>query len=184
MAGRAVELDNCGLLGTGGDVVATHDEWAIPSSIWSAVPNAYSHTLSGWEAGALTAPTGYKKAFQLSGVRFDRAGIEALAGTMSAMPNRAASPAASVHSTGDEQPASKPKGGRSSDKHGEPIARVTIALMNATATEFSRTTGEALVPDLRTAYSEAGATPPSDQNLLGIAYGVLRAVKNARMSAT
>jgi len=73
----------------------------------------------------------------------------------------------------------KNRGGRSSGKHGEPIAEMAIRLYNMD-NEFARYTGEAIAIELAEIYTRLGVAAPSQPNLEDISYGIRRAVKAAR----
>ena len=70
-------------------------------------------------------------------------------------------------------------GGRSSGKHGQPIAEMAIKLF-LMGDEFNRETGKTVSYDLKGAYKSYKIPPPSDPNLNQISWGILRAVKDAR----
>lgn len=71
------------------------------------------------------------------------------------------------------------KGGRPSSKHGEPIAELSIKLFRM-GDEFNRYTGESLATELKDAYANYSLPIPIEENLKGISYGILRAVRRAR----
>lgn len=74
------------------------------------------------------------------------------------------------------------RGGRTSEKHGWPIAKMTMRLLKEPPDQFARWTGEALEPELKKLYAAQGQGFPSTANLVNISRGVLRAVREARNS--
>lgn len=75
------------------------------------------------------------------------------------------------------------KGGRTSDKHGAPIAELAIRLYNMDD-EFNRYTGPVVEAELVQAYRSHRVSPPSESNIRGISHGILRAVRAARGERT
>lgn len=70
-------------------------------------------------------------------------------------------------------------GGRNNGKHGRPIAEVAIRLF-LMDDRFARYTGQGLAEELRQAYLGHETAPPSEDNLISIASGIVTAVRKAR----
>lgn len=70
-----------------------------------------------------------------------------------------------------------PGSGRSSGKHGEPIATLTLRYRNLPRLELNRLTGAALEDELRAEYIRHGYGVPSEKNRESICVGLLRAIK-------
>jgi hypothetical protein len=71
-------------------------------------------------------------------------------------------------------------GGRPAGKDGEPIARVTLRLLNLSAEKLATYTHEALGSELIDEYKSLGLAPPSLDNAKRNAGGILRAVRSVR----
>jgi hypothetical protein len=85
--------------------------------------------------------------------------------------------------TGTSSPsasAGREKRGRPSGRNGEPIAHVTIRLMNMEPGEFERHTATAVAEDLIEEYRKLALAPPNLSNAESDAAGILRAVRAAR----
>lgn len=122
-----------------------------------------------WPTGDFTVTVGddlMSKKYRMFGVRIDADQLDQLAPPPDATPK--------------EAPNEANKGGRSADKHGEPIAALTLRLLAKNEAELARETAEALAPDLAQLYRDAGASSPSIPNLAGICYGILRVVRKHR----
>jgi hypothetical protein len=72
---------------------------------------------------------------------------------------------------------SKRRGGRPSGSHGEPIARVTLKLVELNKIDLARYTATSLGIELEAAYRIAGLSPPTPVNAEKIAAGILRVVR-------
>lgn len=70
--------------------------------------------------------------------------------------------------------------GRTSEKHGEPIATLALRLGALPIEEINRISAAKLRDDLAKEYKVIGSTPPCEKNLASIAAGIRRAVLKKR----
>ena len=156
---------------------------SVPPEVWAVV-------MEGWclpfvkmgfydETGRIDAGDS-RKGVRAFGIQFRADQVAEIFGSPEAPPQREIASLAGAAPTVGPQSKAPNAGGRPSDKHGEPIAKVTAGLIKAPIDQLRNETGDSLALTLSEAYRAAGTAPPTGKNLEGICWGILRTVKDIR----